>query len=37
MIVCEWRDFSYTLESFEEMIGDEFEAMMFEDGDDIPS
>ncbi|ANB60628.1 hypothetical protein [Anoxybacteroides amylolyticum] len=42
MLLCEWRDFStdaatYTLESFEEMIGDEFEAMMFEEGNDIPS
>jgi hypothetical protein len=42
MILCEWRDFStdaatYTLESFEEMIGDSFEAMMFEEGNDIPS
>jgi glutamate synthase domain-containing protein 1 len=42
MIVCEWRNFStdtetYTLETFEEMIGDEFEAMMFEDGQEIPS
>ncbi|GMB09806.1 hypothetical protein EDD69_10255 [Thermolongibacillus altinsuensis] len=42
MIICEWRDFStdtetYTLESFEEMIGDQFEAMMFEDGQEIPS
>lgn len=42
MLVCEWRNFStdaetYTLELFEEMIGDEFEAMMFEDDQDIPS
>ncbi|EPZ39077.1 hypothetical protein LH47_00431 [Anoxybacillus thermarum] len=42
MLVCEWRNFStdaetYTLELFEEMIGDEFEAMMFEDDQEIPS
>ncbi|AKS39729.1 hypothetical protein NP92_01830 [Anoxybacillus gonensis] len=42
MLVCEWRNFStdaetYTLEIFEEMIGDEFEAMMFEDDQEIPS
>ena len=42
MLICEWRNFStdaetYTLELFEEMIGDEFEAMMFEDDQDIPS
>ncbi|ACJ35168.1 MAG: hypothetical protein KatS3mg080_0935 [Anoxybacillus sp.] len=42
MLICEWRNFStdaetYTLELFEEMIGDEFEAMMFEDDQEIPS
>ncbi|MCX8047386.1 MAG: hypothetical protein N3A70_11000 [Anoxybacillus gonensis] len=42
MLVCEWRNFStdaetYTLEIFEEMIGDAFEAMMFEDDQEIPS
>jgi hypothetical protein len=42
MILCEWKDFStdtetYTLENFEELVGDEFEAMMIEDGQTIPS
>lgn len=42
MMVCEWRPFStdtetYSLEAFEELIGDEFEAMMFKDTDDIPA
>ncbi|WP_078549918.1 hypothetical protein [Litchfieldia alkalitelluris] len=42
MILCEWKDFStdtetYTLEAFEELIGDEFEAMMIEEGKTIPS
>ncbi len=42
MILCEWKDFStdtetYTLEIFEELVGDEFEAMMIEDGQTIPS
>jgi hypothetical protein len=42
MILCEWRDFStdtdtYTKEHFEELVGDEFEAMMVEDGKQIPS
>lgn len=41
MILCDWKDFStdtelYTQEIFEELVGDEFEAMMIEDGD-IPS
>ena len=42
-IVCEWRDFStdtetYTQELFEDLVGDEFDAMMFESEDhDIPS
>ncbi|KGP70808.1 hypothetical protein [Pontibacillus yanchengensis] len=42
MILCEWRDFStdtetYTLNVFENNVGDEFEAMMVEDGQEIPS
>ncbi|WP_042355724.1 hypothetical protein [Bacillus rubiinfantis] len=42
MLVCEWNNFStdaevYTQEVFEEIIGDEFEAMMFKDDDKIPS
>ncbi|MBU9710335.1 hypothetical protein [Evansella tamaricis] len=41
-LLCEWTDFStdtetYTQEIFEDLIGDEFEAMMFEDNHDIPS
>jgi hypothetical protein len=42
MMVCEWQDFStdaeaFTLEVFEETVGDEFEAMMFKENEDIPS
>lgn len=42
MMVCEWQDFStdaetFTLEDFEETVGDEFEAMMFKENEDIPS
>ncbi|OLS33698.1 hypothetical protein [Bacillus sp. MRMR6] len=42
MMVCEWRDFStdaetYTLEVFEETLGDEFEAMMFKENEQFPS
>jgi hypothetical protein len=41
-MVCEWRSFStdsetYTLETFQDLVGDEFEAMMFKETDDIPS
>jgi hypothetical protein len=42
MMVCEWKVFStdaevYTQEVFEDIIGDEFEAMMFKDDDQIPA
>ncbi|QST00339.1 hypothetical protein IMZ31_01695 [Pontibacillus sp. ALD_SL1] len=42
MILCKWQDFTtdtetYTLELFEQILGDEFKAMMLEDGQDIPS
>ncbi|CAM3844113.1 hypothetical protein [Mesobacillus zeae] len=42
MILCEWKSFStdtetYTLEAFEEAVGDEFEAMLFKDNDEIPA
>lgn len=42
MIICEWKSFStdtetYNLEDFKEMIGDEFEAMMFKDDNTIPA
>lgn len=42
MMVCEWKSFStdsetYTQEAFEETVGDEFEAMMFKDNENIPS
>jgi hypothetical protein len=42
MMLCEWRSFStdsetYTQEAFEETVGDEFEAMMFKDNENIPS
>jgi hypothetical protein len=41
MMVCEWKSFStdsetYTQETFEEAVGDEFEAMMFKDNENIP-
>jgi hypothetical protein len=42
MMLCEWKDFStdaetYTLEVFEETIGDEFEALMIKENEEIPS
>ena len=42
MLLCEWKPFStdmkqYTQETFEELVGDEFEAMMFEEGAEMPS
>jgi hypothetical protein len=42
MILCNWKSFStdtetYTLETFEDVIGDEFEAMMFKNDDRIPA
>lgn len=42
MIYCEWKSFStdtetYTQEVFEEMMGDEFEALMFKDNETIPA
>jgi hypothetical protein len=42
MMLCEWKSFStdsetYTQEMFEETVGDEFEAMMFKDNENIPS
>ncbi|MDP4170382.1 MAG: hypothetical protein Q8906_07200 [Bacillota bacterium] len=42
MMVCEWKTFStdsetYTLNVFEETVGDEFEAMMFKGNDEIPA
>ena len=42
MMVCEWKTFStdsetYTLESFEEAVGDEFEAMHFKENEEIPA
>lgn len=41
MLICEWRTFStdteiFTQEAFEEVIGDEFEAMMYNDDEDVP-
>lgn len=41
-MLCEWKNFSsdtesYTLESFEDLIGDEFESMMFKDDETIPA
>lgn len=42
MMICEWKPFStdsetYTLEEFEATVGDEFEAMMFKENEEIPS
>ena len=42
MMICEWKEFAtdaevYTQEVFEEIIGDEFEAMMYKEDDQIPS
>ncbi|WP_251033739.1 hypothetical protein [Bacillus sp. ISL-75] len=42
MMVCEWKTFStdsetYTLEVFEEAVGDEFEAMYFKENEEIPA
>jgi hypothetical protein len=42
MMICEWKPFStdsetYTLEEFEAQIGDEFEAMMFKENEEIPA
>lgn len=42
MLICEWKPFStvtetYTQETFEEVIGDEFEAMMYKEDEDIPA
>ncbi|WP_416148882.1 hypothetical protein ACM26V_21855 [Salipaludibacillus sp. HK11] len=41
-LFCEWRTFStdtetYTQETFEDLVGDEVEAMMFEEDHEIPS
>lgn len=42
MLLCEWKPFStdmkqYTQEIFEELVDDQFEAMMFEEGAVTPS
>jgi hypothetical protein len=42
MMVCEWKTFStdsetYTREAFEETVSDEFEAMLFKEGEAIPA
>lgn len=42
MMLCEWKPFStdtetYTLEAFEEQVGDEFESMMFKENETIPA
>jgi hypothetical protein len=42
MMLCEWKEFAtdaetYTLEVFEEKIGDEFEAMMLRENEEIPT
>lgn len=42
MMLCEWKTFStdsetYTLETFEDVVGDEFEAMMFKENEEIPA
>ncbi|WP_040208873.1 hypothetical protein [Neobacillus jeddahensis] len=42
MMVCEWKNFAtdsetYTLEAFEEVVGDEFEAMLLKENEGIPA
>ena len=42
MMICEWQTFStdaetYTQESFEEIVGDPFEAMLMIEKEEIPS
>jgi len=42
MMICEWKTFStdsetYTQEVFEEIVGDEFEAMLFKENEEIPA
>ncbi|WP_019241799.1 MULTISPECIES: hypothetical protein [Bacillus] len=42
MMVCEWKPFTtdmktYTREDIEELTGDEFEAMRFDEGAEFPS
>lgn len=42
MILCTWKSFStdtdtYTLEAFEEVIGDKFEAMIMRKNEEIPT
>ncbi|MGM9926841.1 MAG: hypothetical protein ACI35P_02730 [Bacillus sp. (in: firmicutes)] len=43
MLLCEWKPFSTDLqtynskEEFEELIGDRFEAMMFDEKEELPS
>jgi hypothetical protein len=42
MMICEWQTFStdaetYTQESFEEIVGDPFEAMLMKENEEIPS
>ena len=42
MMICEWKDIktdseTYTLEEFEEAVGDSFEAMLFKEDEEIPA
>jgi hypothetical protein len=42
MMICEWKNFStdsetYSIEAFEAAVGDEFEAMLFKENEEIPS
>ncbi|MBO0960533.1 hypothetical protein J1P26_12585 [Neobacillus sp. MM2021_6] len=42
MMICEWKTFAtdsetYTQEIFEETVGDEFEAMLFKENEEIPA
>jgi hypothetical protein len=42
MMNCEWKTFStdsetYTLETFESAVGDEYEAMMLKENEQLPS
>jgi len=41
-MICEWKDIktdseTYTLEEFEEAVGDSFEAMLFKEDEEIPA
>ena len=42
MMICEWKTFAtdadtYTQETFEEIVGDPFEAMLIKENEEIPN